>query len=242
MFVATLLSLLLAQSYGEGFGMVQKEPPKVIPEVPPTFRGFGTMTGNLNSFSPTLPSGVESGDLLVMYCETQQGDVATASGWSSGAQACGGTGTGGSCLNRLYKIAESSTPTTTVDDSGQHQICVVGAFAVGTFTGSPAGTSGGRPTAMSGWSIPGHTPPSTNCAILTMSSSSTDGNRTDICSSWNNSNLVSVGEVVDQGLTVGNGGGLCIYHWTLATATATGSTTVTGSSDVGGEATEVICP
>lgn len=215
----------------------------------PTFRACGTTAGGVGTPSPGVPAGTDTGDLLIMPCETRDNEACSASGWTAAGQNSGqasGAGTG-SRATLLYKIAESATPATTLDDAGDHAIGHVCAIEVGTFdTGSPVQffASEARNVAATAISITGTTTTVDDCLVFYVSTDEVDGGAGDgtACSSMADASLASIVETTDTNKTNGDGGAICMGRGTLATAGATGTWTVThAASGVGGELVFAVC-
>lgn len=215
----------------------------------PTLRAVGSVGANVGACDPGLPAGISTDDLLIIFVETRDNEAATATGFTEAIQnsgQSGGAGTG-SRVTILYKTAESATPATQVNDSGDHTICRSVAITAGTWdTVTPIHktASEARNSASGSISITGATTTNADCLVFYASTEEVDpaANGTAECSSMADANLGSVTERIDNVRTAGDGGGLCVGSGTLAVAGATGTWTVThATSGVGGEAMIAVC-
>lgn len=213
----------------------------------PTIRASGTVSSDVIAISPPLPTGTDTGDLLLMFCETRDDETPTASGWTQLIAQGDGTGSTGSKATVLYLVAPSAAPATTTNDPGDHISCRIIGITAGTYDDSPLPNASGsepRASASSSISIPGHTTTQADCLVFAYSTDSTDGTNSanTQCSSFTNASLTGLTEWFDGRRAAGDGGTNCSAYGTLASAGTVDATTVTHvASAVGGELSFAIC-
>lgn len=203
----------------------------------PTFVGAGNPDyGNL-AITPSLPSGIATNDILLLFIETanQAITIPTPNGgtWTEVTNSPQGTGTAGGTAARLtvfWSRYNGTQGAPTTSDSGSHQAGQIIAIRGATLSGNPWNiTAGGvQGTASASASIPGATTTAANTFVVTaIGTSGPQSAGYSNFSSWTNSNLASLTERGDQTGTVGTGWGLGIATGTKATAGAYGNTAVT---------------
>ncbi len=214
----------------------------------PTIRAVGTIASGTTTIAPGLPSGTTAGDLLLMFLENDGSEAApTASGWTQLLTKATGADTTDTRLTVLYKTAAGSDATTT-NDPGDHIVGRIIGITAGTWavtdTFNATQTSNEDAADTSG-SITGVTTTLDNCLVLAACTNGDDpaANGTANYGSWTNANLSSLTERIDNTRTSGNGGGIGVASGILATAGATGATTVTlGVASFKAMATIAIAP
>ena len=214
----------------------------------PTIYAIGTPASGTGTPTPGVPSGTATGDLLVMFCETNTASTCSSSGWTSAGYSDSGSGTNNSRLTILYKLAESSTPARTLNDAGNHaygHIIGIDGETVSATTPIAHFTAEDRTSAGTAISIAGITTTANGCLILAGSSDGVDGINADgqcDISGTSNGTLGSVTERIENRRGNGDGGTICVGSGTQAAAGATGTWAYnhTGSS-IGGEVTIAVC-
>jgi glycoprotein endo-alpha-1,2-mannosidase len=208
----------------------------------PTFVAAGSVKNGTGSVNTSLPSGIQTGDILLLFVETanQTSSISNQNGgtWTQITNSPQGTGTAGSTsatrLTAFWSRYNGSQGAPTVADSGNHQLTRIIAIRGAAVSGNPWDvTAGGvESTSDTSGSIPGATTTVGNCLVVTaIATSVPDASGTSNFSSWANSNLASLTERTDNTVNSGNGGGLAIATGVKAAAGAYGNTTVTcGSS------------
>lgn len=195
----------------------------------PTLVATGTPAYGTAGVNVSWPSHQE-GDLGILVIETDDGGVTlTPSGWTHVANSPF-TDTGISTkLNVLYKWAASgSEAAVATGDSGDHQSAVILVFrntAGVDVTGTTLTTD----------QCPTVTTTGDDAMVVLIASGSVDGSGTAEFSAWANANLASLAEAVEMGSANGTGTNVGIATGTMATAGATGATTLsyTGATTVG---------
>lgn len=101
-----------------------------------SFIGVGTPSGGVGDVTPTLPSGLQAQDFMLLLVETggavDGGEVVTApSGWtilSASGSAQGTSGQGATRLSMFYRFYQSGDGNPTITDPGDHAISQIAAF------------------------------------------------------------------------------------------------------------------
>ncbi len=212
----------------------------------PTFVAAGTIASGTGTIAPALPSGLATGDILLLFVETANQTVSvSASNGGTWTQVTGspqGTGTAaGSSATRLtafWSRYNGTQGAPTLSDSGNHQSARMIAIRGAAASGNPWDvTAGGvEATSDTSASVPGATTTVANTlVVIAVAGSLPDANGTSNFSGWTNANLTSLTERTDNTTNAGNGGALGIATGGKATAGAYGNTAVThGSSAVKG--------
>jgi hypothetical protein len=200
------------------------------------FVAYGTVTSSTAAITPALPSGIATGDILLLFLETGNESISISNSnggtWSEVAGSPQGTGTTGTTGNgtRLtafwsrYVGAQQGAPTTS--DSGNHQIGQILAFRGVVSSGNPWDVTAGdvASSAVQPVSIPGATTTVANTLVVAAVANATD-TATAQTGSWANTNLSGLAEQVDNSTTSGNGGGFGVATGGWATIGAYGTTT-----------------
>ncbi|MGA2069910.1 MAG: right-handed parallel beta-helix repeat-containing protein [Sedimentisphaerales bacterium] len=205
---------------------------------PPTYFGSGTVTSGTGAITPALPSGIASGDILLLFLETsnQAISISNSNGgtWTAVTNSPQSTGTAagtiGVRLTVFWSRYNGTQGVPTTSDSGDHQLGRIIAIRGAVSSGNPWDVTAGGVEAVSykSGSIPGATTTVANTLVVTaIATALPHATGTSNFSSWTNSNLSSLTERTDNTVTAGSGGGLGIATGTKATAGAYGSTSVT---------------
>ena len=196
----------------------------------PTYVGAGTYTNGTGALSVPEPSGVQNGDLLVLFCESENQDIATPANWTQIGTAQG-TGTAGNATSARLEVFyrfRSGTGNTTVANSGDHTSAIMLAFRgvdpSTPFSGTPVGNVAASAT--TAVTIPGVTTSHNNTLVVAVVAGSAD-TATAQFSGQTNANLSSLTERVDVATTQGDGGSITVITGEKVTAGATGNTTGT---------------
>jgi hypothetical protein len=204
----------------------------------PTFVAAGAASSGTKTITPALPSGIATGDILLLFVETsnQAVSVSNQNGgtWTAvtnSPQYCGtAAGTTGARLTAFWSRYNGTQGAPTVSDSGDHQLGRIIAIRNAVSSGNPWDvTAGGvEATDDTSGSIPGATTTVANTLVVTaIATSLPDASSTAKFSGWTNANLTSLTELTDNSVNAGNGGGLAIATGVKATAGAYGNTAVT---------------
>jgi len=207
----------------------------------PTFVASGAIAAGTGTIAPALPSGLATGDILLLFVETanQAISVSGANGgtWAQVTGSPQGTGTAaGTSAARLtvfWSRYNGTQGAPTLSDSGNHQAARMIAIRGAAASGNPWDvTAGGvEATSDTSASVPGATTTVANTlVVVAISGSLPDANGTANFSGWTNANLSSLTERTDNTQNVGNGGALGIATGVKATAGAYGNTTATHAS------------
>ena len=212
----------------------------------PTFVAAGAIASGTGTIAPALPSGLATGDILLLFVETanQTVSVSASNGgvWTQVTGSPQGTGTAaGSTATRLtafWSRYNGTQGAPTLSDSGNHQSARMIAIRGAAASGNPWDvTAGGvETTSDTSASIPGATTTVANTlVVIAVAGSLPDGNGTSNFSGWSNANLTGLTERTDNTTNAGNGGALGIATGGKTTAGAYGNTAVThGNSAVKG--------
>jgi fibronectin type 3 domain-containing protein len=208
---------------------------------PPTFVAAGAVSSGTATITPALPSGIASGDVLLLFVETANEAVSISNPnggtWTEVTGSPQGTGTAGSTsaarLTAFWSRYNGTQGAPTVSDSGNHQLARMVAIRGAAASGNPWDvTAGGvEATSDTSGSIPGATTTVANTlVVVAVAGSGPDATGTSNFSGWANANLTGLTERTDNTVTAGNGGALGIATGVKTTAGAYGNTTVTLAS------------
>jgi len=194
----------------------------------PTYVGAGSQSAATSgSVTPAMPTGVATGDLLIMLVETSDPSVTISSGWEPAPDSPVTGTTFATTLSVYYQWYSGSTPARTVSAASDHVLARIAAFRGLNKSGNPfnltASTIGDTTNA---FVAPGGTTTVDDCLVLIVGGSSRDATGTSF-SGWTNSDLVSVTERIDSFTSSGNGGVFGMATGEKATKGAFGSTTAT---------------
>jgi hypothetical protein len=194
----------------------------------PVVRGFGTMVATnslVASITPPLPTGTVLNDVLLLMCETNNGESVTA---PTGYQAVTGSPQDAvdTRLHLFWKRAGSSEAAPTVNRTGDHLVGVICGVAGCVTTGNPihAAVFGNNATGGS-HTVSGFTTTKNNCLILDIAAAGLDAN-TSTFGGWANSSLPYIYEIYDLFNSAGGGGGVGVSNGGMQVAGLVGSTTM----------------
>jgi len=222
-----------AASVGIAVKEASKEPEK-LPEV----RGVGAISSGTATFSPEVPTGTETNDLLLMFIEsggattgTEANTVPTVEGpWTEVLS----EKKGNTRLTVFRCITPSASPTRKVSDTGDHQMARIVGIKKGTFNETTPVNISAVSTQASTKSVkcPKITTTVANCLVFAAAS----GNLPDAAgeaqfSAQANSSLTSVTERIDNTVTAGDGGALMVASGLKATAGEVEETTATAVTE-----------
>lgn len=183
-------------------------------------------------------ASVVADDLILLFAESANENIATPSGYTQVTGSPVSTGTaasaGGVRLAVFYQWATGADTTTSVADSGNHttaiKIAYRGVDKTTPFDATPV--TGIKTPASTSSSFPGITTTTANALIVHASGLDLDAASTATTGAATNANLTGITERHDQTISGGVGGGLVIIEGTKATAGATGNTTATVTSTI----------
>lgn len=217
------------------------EPPPPPSGDMPTYVGAGAVASGTGAITPALPSGLHSGDILLLFVETARqnasitnqngGAWATVTGSQTGIGSAGGSD--GVQIVAFWSRYDGSQGAPTVGDSGNHQLARMIAVRGTTASGDPwdVVAAASEDYTDAGASIPGATTGIDNCLVVLASAGSLpDSDGTTNVSGWSNANLTSLTERTDNTTSAGNGGALAIATGGKASAGAYGNTSATHAS------------
>lgn len=200
------------------------------------FRAAGTVAGGITSASPTAPGGLSDGDVLLLVTETANQNSADIAAWELIVRV--GTGTAGATdatqvavYWTKYDSAQYANPVVGAG-GGDHVAAVILAYS-GVETVGYCYDEVASDTAAAGTAItfPSVTTTVAGTMIVNVLAHPFDDTSAQV-SGWTNSNLGSLTERTDSGVTAGNGGGIAIADGTLASAGSSGGTTATLAQSV----------
>ena len=190
-----------------------------------------TGTAGTGDITPTMPTGVDANDILILPVETAATEsVSTPSGWNLLDQAYEtGDASTGTRLTVFWKRAVGGDTAPTITDPGDHAVGRIVAYRDCKRTGDPfdAVTGGVDSSAGTSVSITGVTTTAANCLVLNILAMPTDTNTSNRITDWTNANLTSITERIDAFTTSNNGGGIGLAEGYKASAGSTGATTAT---------------
>ena len=208
--------------------------------VTPTFIAAGAITSSASAITPALPSGIATGDILLLFLETGNETITipTQNGgtWAQVTNSPQGTGTTGTSgtgtrLTVFWSRYNGTQGAPTTSDSNEHQMGRIVAFRGTVPSGIPWDvTAGGvEATSDTSGSIPGATTTVNNTLIVAAIAASLPDSTstTNFNNTWTNTDLTSITERIDNAQSAGNGGALGIATGAKATTGAYGNTAVT---------------
>lgn len=204
----------------------------------PTFVAVGTHNGSAGAYTNDYPAGMQEGDFLWLIVETYPGqNTATPSGWTAHPfnQVNSNSGAEATQLNAFYRFVPQGglAGTVSISDAGDHQSSQIAAFrGVSQVTPFNTQVSGTGPTGIGSTTFTGSGLTTTRDECLCVFSVA-DG-RDAASARWTsqaNTSLTGIAEIMDNGISSGNGGGIGCWYGTKATA---GSVAVWTANFTGG--------
>lgn len=204
----------------------------------PTFQAAGTAVSGVGVVNPAWPAH-QIDDIALLFVESTGGQAATLSipagfvAVSNSPQSTG-TGTNGTRITVFWARATSTTMATPrVADPGNHVYARILTYRGVINTGNPWDVTGGGVKAAASTSVTVTSVTTTVPDTLIVQAAARD---TDSAAAAfgpeTNANLTSITERSDGGTTSGNGGGFAVWDGVMATAGATGNTTVTVTNSI----------
>jgi len=198
----------------------------------PTYQATGNAASGTGAVTPTWPSHATN-DIGLLFVESTGGQAVTApAGWTAvtNSPQANGAGTAGTRLSVFWIRATSNGMTNpTVADPGDHVYALIITYRGVVTSGNPWNVTGGNIGPL--LTVSGVTTATANTLIVQAASRDNDASGAYF-SGQTNANLTGIVERVDGGTTSGNGGGFAIWDGSLATAGATGNTTVTPAANI----------
>lgn len=203
-----------------------------------SFVNKSTFASGTAGLTVAAVAGVAADDLILLFVESANENIATPTGFTQVTNSPVSTGTaaaiGGVRLAVFYQWATGADTTTSVADSGNHTTAIKMAFRgvdpTTPFDATPV--SGIKATASTTATFPGITTATANAWIVHASALDLDANSTATTGTPTNANLTGLTEQHDQTISGGVGGGLVVITGELPTAGATGNTTATVTSTI----------
>lgn len=192
-------------------------------------RSVGVKASAIGAIAPAWGTHLP-GDIGILLVQTtnQAVTLSTPAGFTEVLQiGTGAAGAAGSTRVTVFVCLATSAAmaTPTVADSGDHQLGIIITVSGGRLPLHATNTG----TAVSGTavSIPGLTTTIAKCLVLALVCDGFDGAGTTRGSGWANADLSGIAEVLDEGNTVGTGGGYVVASGTKTVPGAVGVTTGT---------------
>lgn len=205
----------------------------------PTFVGKGGISNSGNAITPSLPTGIQSGDVLILVVETANQPITitnagSAGPWTQLTSSPQGTGTAAQADATRITVwyatyGGSGTTGPRLSDSGNHQIAEVFAFR-NVDPDNPIGVSIGSTESISDTSasIPGATTTKADSLVVAiMGTALPDANGSTQYSGQSNPDLSDITEIEDITRNSGNGGGISVTTGIKTTIGSYGPTSVT---------------
>ncbi len=196
----------------------------------PFVKGVGAAVAGTAGITITVPSTRATGDLILIFAESENEDIATPTNFIDLSSSPQGTGAGGGTtsvrLEIFYKVSNGTETTVAIADSGNHTqafAMVIGGIAASGFINDTSGTTASSSTSVS---FPSVTTTQNTCLILNAVAGSQD-TATPQASAWANASLFNVVEQADNYTTSAGGGGISVGSGWQTTSGATGATTAT---------------
>jgi sialidase-1 len=196
-----------------------------------TYVGAGEAVSGTDVITPSLPSGLVPGDVLMLFVQTAgpRAYVVDVNGgtWLAVARGAAspqsvGTGSDEVHLTAYYSRYNGTQGAPTVSDSGDHQLAMILAFRGVVSSGVPWDAVDGNTRAENTTSAfaPGATTTVPNTLVVgAIATAQPAADGTNSFSGWNNSNgMVNLTERVDVSTSAGNGGALGIATANFAPA------------------------
>jgi plastocyanin len=210
----------------------------VDPWPAPTFVGAGTSTGNVNAITPSLPSNLQTNDILILFVETANQSIIISDQnggtWTQITDSPQGTGTAGgtsaTSLTAFWSRYDGVQGAPTTSDSGDHQLGRIFAFRGVIATGNPWDVTSGNIDATSDTSLSATGDTTTVGNTLVVIAAALNDDADDFGAAWANSNLANITVQSNTSTNTGNDGRLGVVTGEKITASAYGATTNTLTS------------
>lgn len=193
-------------------------------------------TTNYIDVAVSPPSGIQRGDLLMLFVESANEAITTPSGWTIAPSSPQGTGTAGASgavrLSVFYKFSEATEGNVTPAGAPDHYVANMLAFRNVNRSDPFDATAGSTATSsiITIHTLSAVTTTRSQCMIVNAVATDLDGSTGAVFSSWTNATTGNPTEQCDGVTSNGRGGGLAVATALKGTAGSTGSTTVTGPS------------
>jgi len=202
-----------------------------VPATPFVY-AVGAQSSGTGAVTPAIPAGTVAGDVLVLFCETENSAVPAVTDYAevTGSPVSVATGTVTRLTVRWHRATGPESGTVTVPDAGDHAVArIVGVRGCIT-SGDPwdgGVASGTELVADTSVSIPGATTTVPNCLVLAAVATGANVTDTAHVTGWANVDLANVTERCDDWNTAGLGGGFGVASGEKLLAGTYGNTTAT---------------
>lgn len=203
----------------------------------PSVRVVGAKANGTTAITPAPNAGHVAGDVELLFVESANEAVSltTAAGFAalSGGVASVGTAAGsdGTRMTVFWRRWNGTDGSPTVGDSGDHTQAVIISYRDCVSTGNPweVVQTTTQPTATTAASATGVTTAYANSLIVIAAAQALpdQASGSEVQSGPTNASLTSLGIDYDDTTVSGNGGAMAVFHGTLASPGASGTTTWT---------------
>ncbi len=198
----------------------------------PTYVGKGTYANGTGNITPTLPSSLQTNDMMILFCETGIDTVTAPSGWTQSSTSPYNNPSNVTRLTLFYKRYVSGDTNPTITDPGDH--IIAGIVAIRGVSLSSEGISTSQQSGFSAETnvnIPCTTTTLNNQFIAIFIADGADVTTNRFAAIGTNATLVNFTHRESQSTTDGNGGGINCYTGEKATAGSCGN--ITGTLAIG---------
>lgn len=204
----------------------------------PTFVNKGAFASGIGALTVAQPADIAAGDLLLLFVESANQDVAIPSGWTLVPNSPIGTGTaaaaGGVRLTVLYKITSGAESSVSIADTGDHTTAIIMAYR-GVDQDNPFDTTASKvdSTGTTSMAWPTVTTTQNDTLLVLAVAMDTDASSTATVTNYSMpSGHTAATERHDQTVASGDGGGIVVADTVRSTAGGGGAMTATGSTAV----------
>lgn len=207
--------------------------------MPITYVNKGTWSIGTTSISPGIPTGLVSGDFMLLVVHTANEPSITPSGWAQVPSTPVITGTAGTAggvwliaYYRTWQLGDTSPNILVTGGTSSSGMIFAyrGVYLNSPFQSTPTNSVISTASTSLTWSSIDTT--TSNSLIFLASARDQDLNTTTAVSSYVNANLTNITERWDQVIDTGTGGGIVVLDGYKATVGATGVTTATQTSSI----------
>ncbi len=198
----------------------------------PTFVNVGTSATSAAAITPGLPASIAANDILIYIAETELQTLTVDGVWTAAPESpisCSGAATETRLFVWYHRYDGANSPSTTTNDSGDHQTGQIAAYRGCVTTGDPfdVTSSGNSTTNSTALSITGDTTTVADCLVIAAASFTTNVTS----GSWANTDLSDLNERIDVGTGGGSAGAIALVEGGKAAAGSYGATTATLSGN-----------
>lgn len=197
----------------------------------PFVYAVGNVANGTGAITPSIPSGTDITDILLLFVETENQAVPAVAGYAEvlTSPVSVTTGTVTRLTVRWHRALGPESGTVSVGDAGDHQVARIIGIRGAAVSADPWNVTASSTELVSDTSASCPTVTTTvdNCLVVTAVATGTDVASTTHITSWTNANLVALTERIDNWVTDGLGGGIGVATGEKATAGSVGATTAT---------------